>query len=89
MDDRCGQCKMQLENQMKMLLTRIGNRRGGWRAGDLDQTDRPSRRGLSDLLMVEQKRKSDGINTVNFNHMDVVRHKVMNDFRPLRLIFSD
>ena len=68
------------ENQMKMLLTRIGDRSKIVVTGDLDQTDRPSRNGLSDFVdRLKQKSKSDRISMVNFNHMDVVRHKVVNE----------
>ena len=68
------------ENQMKMLLTRIGDKSKIVVTGDLDQTDRPSRNGLSDFVdRLKQKRKSDRISMVNFNHMDVVRHKVVNE----------
>ena len=38
------------ENQMKMLLTRIGDRSKIVVTGDLEQTDRPNRNGLSDFV---------------------------------------
>ena len=83
--DRCGRMQNATEKSNEMLLTRIGDRTGWVLETLIKRIDQVG--GLSDLLMVEQKRKSDGISTVNFNH-GWVGHKVMNDFRPLRLIFS-
>ena len=68
------------ENQMKMLLTRIGDRSKIVVTGDLEQTDRPNRNGLSDFVdRLKQKQKSEKISMVNFNHRDVVRHKVVSE----------
>ncbi len=68
------------ENQMKMLLTRIGDRSKIVVTGDLEQTDRPNRNGLSDFVdRLKEKRKSDKISMINFNHKDVVRHRVVNE----------
>ena len=48
--------------------------------GDLDQTDRPNRNGLSDFVeRLTQKQKSEKISMVHFNHKDVVRHKVVSE----------
>jgi len=48
--------------------------------GDLEQTDRPNRNGLSDFVdRLKQKQKSEKISMVNFNHRDVVRHKVVSE----------
>jgi len=68
------------ENQMKMLLTRIGDRSKIVVTGDLEQTDRPNRNGLSDFVdRLKQKQKSEKISMVHFNHRDVVRHKVVSE----------
>ena len=68
------------ENQMKMLLTRIGDRSKIVVTGDLEQTDRPNRNGLSDFVdRLTDKRKTDKISMINFNHKDVVRHRVVNE----------
>ena len=74
------------ENQMKMLLTRIGDRSKIVVTGDLEQTDRPNRNGLSDFVdRLKQKQKSEKISMVNFNHRDVVRHKVVSEVLDLYL----
>ncbi len=63
-----------------MLLTRIGDRSKIVVTGDLEQTDRPNRNGLSDFVnRLKQKQKSEKISMVNFNHRDVVRHKVVSE----------
>ena len=68
------------ENQMKMLLTRIGDRSKIVVTGDLEQTDRPNRNGLSDFVdRLIEKRKSEKISMIKFNHKDVVRHRVVNE----------
>tara|TARA_B100000161_G_scaffold218963_1_gene164060 strand:- start:6594 stop:7307 length:714 start_codon:yes stop_codon:yes gene_type:complete len=68
------------ENQMKMLLTRIGDRSKIVVTGDLEQTDRPNRNGLSDFVdRLREKRKSEKISMIKFNHKDVVRHRVVNE----------
>ena len=68
------------ENQMKMLLTRIGDRSKIVVTGDLEQTDRPNRNGLSDFVhRLQHKKQSDRISMVAFNQRDVVRHRVVNE----------
>jgi|SRR6056300_169856 phosphate starvation-inducible PhoH-like protein len=67
-------------NQMKMLLTRIGDRSKIVVTGDLEQTDRPNRNGLSDFVnRFPHKKQSDRISMVHFNYKDVVRHRVVSE----------
>lgn len=66
-------------NQMKMLLTRIGDRSKIVVTGDLEQTDRPNRNGLSDFVDRLADKKSNRISMVTFNYKDVVRHRVVNE----------
>lgn len=66
-------------NQMKMLLTRIGDRSKIVVTGDLEQTDRPNRNGLSDFVDRLGDKKSDRISLIKFDYKDVVRHRVVSE----------
>lgn len=66
-------------NQMKMLLTRIGDKSKIVVTGDLEQTDRPNRNGLSDFVDRLCQKKSNRITLIKFDHNDVVRHKVVTE----------
>lgn len=64
-------------NQLKMFLTRMGERAKFIVTGDITQIDLPdkSRSGLSRVIEVFPKTK--GIETVYFENSDIVRHKLV------------
>ena len=64
-------------NQLKMFLTRMGERAQFIITGDMTQIDLPdkSRSGLSKVIQMFAKSK--GIETIYFENSDVVRHKLV------------
>jgi phosphate starvation-inducible PhoH-like protein len=66
-------------NQMKMLLTRLGE--GSYMAvtGDLEQADRSEDNGLIDFLMHLEKKQSARLDIVRFAKGDVERHKAVQE----------
>lgn len=64
-------------NQLKMFLTRMGERAKFIVTGDITQIDLPdkSRSGLSKVINLITKTK--GIETIYFGNSDVVRHKLV------------
>lgn len=66
-------------NQMKMLLTRIGDDSKMVVTGDLAQTDRAQDNGLMDFLGKLNSKHSNYIETVMFDHYDIERHPVVAD----------
>jgi phosphate starvation-inducible protein PhoH and related proteins len=66
-------------NQMKMLLTRIGDNCKMVITGDLDQADRGETNGLKDFLRRIENSKSDRIKIVRFDHADIERHPVVEE----------
>ena len=66
-------------NQMKMLLTRIGENSKMVVTGDLAQTDRAHDNGLMDFLGKLNSRSSNYIETVMFDQYDIERHPVVAD----------
>lgn len=66
-------------NQMKMLLTRIGDDSKMVVTGDLAQTDRAQDNGLMDFLGKLNSKRSNYIETVMFDHYDIERHPVVAD----------
>lgn len=66
--------------QMKMLLTRIGDNSKLIVNGDLAQHDRGyDSNGLKDFLSLLQKRNSEMMGTVEFSNKEVERHPVVSD----------
>lgn len=66
--------------QMKMLLTRIGDNSKLIVNGDLAQHDRGyDSNGLKDFLSLLQKRSSEMMGTVEFSNKEVERHPVVSD----------
>ena len=62
-------------SQMKMLLTRIGEKSQMAVTGDLHQADRMSNNGLLDFVKkLEGYRVTSHIDIVRFQHGDIVRH---------------
>jgi len=66
-------------NQMKMLLTRIGENSKMAVTGDLAQTDRAQDNGLMDFLGKLNSRSSNYIETIMFDQYDIERHPVVAD----------
>ena len=68
-------------NQMKMLLTRIGDESRMVVTGDIQQTDRrESQNGLIDFgRLFEQFKASEFIRMVQFNHGDIERHPAVSE----------
>lgn len=66
-------------NQVKMLLTRLGDGSKIVVTGDLSQSDRKTRvkSGLEDFLYRLEKRGINGIEVVKFSDADIVRHPII------------
>lgn len=66
-------------NQLKMLLTRIGEGSKIIVTGDLTQTDRrtKAKSGLEDFLQRLEYSGIEGIDTVRFTDNDIVRHPII------------
>jgi phosphate starvation-inducible PhoH-like protein len=68
------------DNQMKMLLTRIGDNSKLVVTGDLHQHERGfENNGLLRIMERLQKASSDRIKMINFNHHDIERHPVVSE----------
>jgi phosphate starvation-inducible PhoH-like protein len=68
-------------NQMKMVLTRIGENSRMVITGDLNQNDRKfaAENGLQDFLAMLPRRTSDMIDMVHFDNRDIMRHAVVKE----------
>ena len=67
-------------NQMKMLLTRIGEGSKIVVTGDVRQTDRREKdNGLLDFMQLVQAKDSKHIETVQFSHRDIERHPAVTE----------
>ena len=73
--------EMQLStpNQMKMLLTRIGEGSKMAVTGDLEQADRGEDNGLKDFLRLADSTPPTGFEIVRFDQKDVERHQVVKE----------
>jgi phosphate starvation-inducible protein PhoH and related proteins len=71
--------EMQLStaNQMKMLLTRIGEGSKMVLTGDMDQVDRNCQSGLRDFLDRLSVSMTKSISTIHFDNSDIRRHPVV------------
>tara|TARA_Y100001972_G_C7596229_1_gene298787 strand:- start:734 stop:1063 length:330 start_codon:yes stop_codon:yes gene_type:complete len=68
------------DNQMKMLLTRIGNNSKMIVTGDLDQHDRGyETNGLKCFMERLMTTQSNLIKAVNFTNKDIERHEVVTE----------
>jgi len=68
------------DNQMKMLLTRIGDNSKLVVTGDLHQHERGfENNGLFRIMERLQKTSSDRIKMINFDHRDIERHPVVSE----------
>ena len=67
-------------SQMKMLLTRIGEKSYMVVTGDLHQADRASDNGLLEFVKkLEGYRETSCIDIVRFQHTDIERHKAVSE----------
>lgn len=66
-------------SQMKMLLTRIGENTKLVITGDLEQNDLKDKNGLEDFLDKMKGRRSNSINSVEFNNEDIEREDVVKE----------
>jgi phosphate starvation-inducible PhoH-like protein len=68
-------------NQMKMVLTRIGDNSKMVITGDLNQNDRKfsNENGLRDFIAMLPKSKSQMIDIVQFSNRDIMRHEVVRE----------
>jgi phosphate starvation-inducible PhoH-like protein len=66
-------------NQMKMLLTRIGNNSKMVVTGDLNQADRLKDNGLIDFISHLKDFEASRIGTVQFGQRDIERHPVVKE----------
>ncbi len=66
-------------NQMKMLLTRIGNNSKMVVTGDLNQADRLKDNGLIDFISHLKDYEASRIATVQFGQRDIERHPVVKE----------
>ena len=66
-------------NQMKMLLTRIGNNSKMVVTGDLAQADRLKDNGLIDFVNHLKDSETSRISTVKFHHGDIERHEAVTE----------
>jgi len=66
-------------NQMKMLLTRIGNNSKMVVTGDLAQADRLKDNGLIDFVNHLDSAETTRISTVQFHHGDIERHEAVTE----------
>jgi phosphate starvation-inducible PhoH-like protein len=65
------------ENQMKMFLTRMGANAKFIVTGDTTQIDLPSKQPSGLLQALKLLRKVDGIEIIELNNTDVIRHKLV------------
>jgi phosphate starvation-inducible PhoH-like protein len=66
-------------SQMKMLLTRIGDRSKMVITGDLAQADREHKNGLLDFIRLMREGTSHRICLQEFDRADVQRHPVVKE----------
>lgn len=67
------------QNQMKMLLTRIGEGSKMVVTGDLAQADRLQDNGLIDFTQRLESRNCQRIDVAKFDHKDIVRHPAVKE----------
>lgn len=67
------------QNQMKMLLTRLGENSKMVVTGDLAQADRLKDNGLIDFIQRLEDRKYQHIDIARFDHKDIERHQAVKE----------
>jgi phosphate starvation-inducible PhoH-like protein len=73
------ECQNTTINQMKMLLTRLGEGSKMVVTGDLAQADRLSDNGLIDFCNLLAKKQTKHIDIVQFDHKDIERHEAVKE----------
>ncbi|MCK9531833.1 MAG: PhoH family protein [Gammaproteobacteria bacterium] len=66
-------------NQMKMLLTRLGQNSTMVLTGDLEQADRTDDNGLRDFLAKVESTRPDNIEVIRFDQTDIERSEVVEE----------
>lgn len=66
-------------NQMKMLLTRLGDGSRMAVTGDLAQADRPKENGLLDFVKLLEASKANHLDIVRFEQGDIERHEAVKE----------
>lgn len=66
-------------NQMKMLLTRLGQNSTMVLTGDLEQADRADDNGLRDFLAKVDRMEPDNIDVIRFDQTDIERSEVVEE----------
>ncbi len=67
------------QNQMKMLLTRLGENSKMVVTGDLNQADRLKDNGLIDFVGKLQGKRLDHLDIVQFDQRDIERHEAVKE----------
>jgi len=73
------ECQNTTVNQMKMLLTRLGENSKMVVTGDLAQADRMNDNGLIDFCNLLTDKKLKHIDIVQFDHKDIERHDAVKE----------
>jgi phosphate starvation-inducible PhoH-like protein len=74
------ECQNTTVNQMKMLLTRLGEGSKMVVTGDLNQADRMEDNGLIDFCnLLATKKNLQHIDSVHFDHRDIERHNAVKE----------
>lgn len=73
------ECQLTTPNQMKMLLTRLGENSRLVVTGDLEQADRGHNNGLMEFLKLYNNRESERISIIHFNKSDIERHPAVKE----------
>ncbi len=73
------ECQNTTINQMKMLLTRLGEGSKMVVTGDLAQADRLSDNGLIDVCNLLARKQTKHIAIVQFDHKDIERHEAVKE----------
>jgi len=73
------ECQNTTVNQMKMLLTRLGEGSKMVVTGDLAQADRLQDNGLIDFCNLLKGKKLNHIDIVEFDHKDIERHNAVKE----------
>ena len=73
------ECQNTTINQMKMLLTRLGEHSKMVVTGDLAQADRLSDNGLIDFCNLLENKPTKHIDVIQFDHKDIERHDAVKE----------
>jgi len=73
------ECQNTTVNQMKMLLTRLGENSKMVVTGDLAQADRLSDNGLIDFCNLLKNKPTKHIDVIQFDHKDIERHDAVKE----------